>query len=128
MTMRAVPFLLLVFAACQKKADAPKPTFTATCKPDQVLERIECVVENIGKTKARACITAREIPPKGQPFIAQRVCTKALEPAEKITVKPHFENLKGTFQPICSPDGTWLCKDEIVERPEQIGENVLGGK
>jgi len=88
---------------------------------------MECSVENISKTPGRACVTSREQVPKSRPVIAQRVCTKVLAPGEKLDFKPKFDRYE-TLQPVCSPDGTWICRDEIVETPEMLGENIPSEK
>ena len=121
MNMRTWCLLLLV-AACQKQA-AQQPEFRASCKPDATFDTMTCTVDNIGQRRGRACVTAREQVPKSRPLIAQRVCTKQLEPGESLTFKPHFENVK-TLQSVCAPDGKWICRDEIVETPAMLGENL----
>ncbi len=119
--MRRWCLAILLLAACQKD---DTPEFHATCKPDSTLSGMECTVENVGKTTGRACFTAREQPPKAQPLIARRLCTKVLAPGEKQTgMTPKFE-LVENLQPKCSPDGTWICKDEIVETPQMLGQNL----
>ena len=121
--MRA--FVLLLVLGCQKD-DAPK--FRASCKPNSSLDGLECVVENVGKRAGRACMTAREQPPKSQPVVARRLCTKVLAPGEKTpTLVPTFDG-KPNLQKICAPDGTWVCKDEIVETPQMLGENIPAGR
>ena len=113
-------YLLLLLVACQTDA---KPAFRASCKPNANLERLECIVENIGKKAGRACVTAREQPPKARPLIAKRVCTKSLAPGEKAEFTPKFDRIE-SLGPMCAPDGQWLCKDEIVELPHELGDNI----
>lgn len=124
--MRSWCFLVLLVAACQKDQPA-KPSFRASCKPNGTLDGMECVVENVGKIRGRACVTSREQVPKSRPLIAQRVCTKVLEPGEKHAFSPKFDRVE-SLQPMCSPDGQWVCRDEIVETPEMLGENIPGQK
>lgn len=120
--MRTWYLLLLVAAACQKQA-APAPEFRASCKPDNTFDNMTCTVDNIGKRRGRACVTAREQVPKSRPLVAQRVCTKQLEPGESLTFKPKFDNVQ-TLQPKCAPEGKWICRDEIVETPAMLTENL----
>ena len=122
--MRIVLLVLLhvLLVAC-KKTEAPAPKMRASCAPDSNFETMTCTVENVGKVKSRACVTAREQVPKARPLVAQRVCTKALEPGEKLTFKPRFE-LHANIAPVCAPDGTWICRDEIVETPEMLTQNL----
>ena len=119
MTMRYLSLLLLL-VACQKET---KSDFRASCKPNATLDGLDCVVENVGKKAGRACVTAREQPPKVQPIVAKRVCTKSLAPGEKQSFKPKFDRVE-SLQPICSPEGTWVCKDEIVEQQHELGDNI----
>ena len=120
-------FLLLVLlVACHE--DEPKAEFRASCKPAASNDAIECVVENVGKRPGRACLTAREQPPKKPPLIAKRLCTKVLAPGEKsATLAPKFADAPD-LQPICAPDGTWVCKGDIVEKPHELGDNIPDGK
>jgi hypothetical protein len=120
--MRTWCLVLLVAAACQKEA-AQQPEFRASCKPDATFDNMTCTVDNIGKRPGRACVTAREQVPKARPLIAQRVCTKQLAPGESLTFKPKFENVT-TLQPVCAPEGTWICRDEIVETPAMLTQNL----
>jgi hypothetical protein len=124
--MRIWCFTVLLLAACQKQ-QADKAKFQASCKPDDNRDHMVCVVENIGKVRGRACVTSREQVPKARPLIAQRVCTKPLEPGEKLTFKPKFDRVE-TLQPVCAPEGTWICRDEIVETPQMLGENIPSEK
>ena len=121
-----IAIMLVLFAACQKDT-APAVSFRASCKPNATLDGMACTVENIGTKPARACVTSREQVPKSRPVIAQRVCTKVLAPGEKLDFKPKFDRYE-TLQPVCSPDGTWICRDEIVETPEMLGENIPSEK
>jgi hypothetical protein len=120
--MRIVLLLLLV--ACQKTPEKAK--FTAACKPDaSSYDFVECTVENIGKVKGRACVTSREQVPNSVPLVAQRVCTKELAPGEKVTFRPKYDRLgKQRLQAVCAPQGQWVCRDEIVETPEMLTENL----
>jgi len=118
--------LLVLAAACQKQ-QPEKAKFRASCKPNNTLDGMECTVENVGKKRGRACVTSREQVPKSRPLIAQRICTKPLEPGESHSFKPKFDRVE-SLQPICSPDGQWICRDEIVETPEMLGENIPGEK
>ncbi len=120
--MRTWCLVLFVVAGCQKQQAAPSE-FRASCKPDATFDTMTCTVENIGKRRGRACVTAREQVPKSRPLIAQRVCTKQLEPGQSLTFKPSFENVT-TLQPVCAPEGTWICRDEIVETPAMLTENL----
>jgi hypothetical protein len=123
--MRVAVVLLLV-AACSK--DQPKAAFRASCKPDANHDHVMCTVENTGKKAARACVTSREqVVPKKKTLVAQRTCTKILAPGESQTVKARYDGLE-SLQPLCAPDGEWLCRDEIVESPEMLGENIPGQK
>jgi hypothetical protein len=70
-------------------------------------------------------VTSREQVPKKRPLIAQRVCTGVLEPGKSHAFTPKFEGLD-TLQPLCAPDGTWVCTDEIVETPEMLDQNIPG--
>ena len=116
--------LLLLLVACQK-TPAEKAKFTAVCKPDANLDNVVCTVENVGKIKGRACVTSREQVPKSTPLVAQRVCTKELGPGEKLTFTPKYDRLgKQTVHDVCAPDGQWVCRDEIVETPEMLTENM----
>jgi hypothetical protein len=119
-----ITIMLLLFAACQKDAP-PVATFRASCKPNANLDGMECTVENIGANPRRACVTSREQVPKSRPLIAQRVCTKVLAPGEKHSFVPKFDNTP-SLQPACSPDGKWVCRDEIVETPEMLDKNIPG--
>ena len=116
-------YLLAVLVACQKQA----PEMRASCKPDDNLDNMICTVENVGKQRSRACVTAREQVPKAIPLVAQRVCTKPLEPGEKLTFQPKFDRYP-TLQPVCAPDGKWVCRDEIVETPAMLTENLPAEK
>lgn len=122
--MRARWIAVLVAAgACQK---SPEPArFQASCKPNSALDGMECVVENIGTRPGRACVTSREQVPKSRPLVAQRVCTGVLEPGQKHEFRPKFDRYP-SLQPVCSPDGTWICRDEIVETPEMLVQNIPG--
>lgn len=124
--MRLALALLLFTAACTK-AKPEGRVFRASCKPNATLDGLECVVENIGKVAGRACVTAREQVPKNRPLIAQRVCTKQLAPGESHAFQPKFDRV-ASLQPACSPEGKWICRDEIVESPEMLGENIPGQK
>lgn len=124
--MRSTLLLLLLVAACQKQ-QAEKPQFRASCKPNATLDGMQCTVENVGKVRGRACVTSREQVPKARPLIAQRVCTKPLEPGEQLSFVPKFDRHE-SLQPVCSPDGQWICRDEIVETPDMLGENIPGQK
>lgn len=117
--------LLLALVACQKDVPTPTASFRASCKPNANLDGMECVVENIGTTPRRACVTSREQVPKSRPLIAQRVCTKILAPGEKHAFVPKFDRTP-SLQPMCSPDGQWVCRDEIVESPEMLDKNIPG--
>ena len=123
--MRAI-MVLVMLAACHKQP-AEKASFRASCKPNSTLDGMECVVENIGKRPGRACVTSREQVPKSRPLIAQRVCTKPLAPGETHAFRPKFDRVE-SLQPMCSPEGQWICRDEIVESPEMLGENIPGEK
>ncbi len=116
--------VLLILAACQKEQ---KAEFRASCKPNSSMEGLDCIVENTGKRRGRACVTAREQVPNKTPLIAQRVCTGFLEPGKGHAFKPKFERYE-SLQPECAPDGKWICRDEIVESPQMLGENIPGGK
>jgi predicted methyltransferase len=115
--------LLLVLLVACKKTESPTPAMRASCAPDSNFETMTCTVENVGKVRSRACVTAREQVPKSRPLVAQRVCTKSLEPGEKLTFRPKFE-LHANLAPVCAPDGTWICRDEIVETPEMLTQNL----
>jgi hypothetical protein len=117
-----IAIALLLFTACQKDAP-PEPSFLASCKPNANLDGMECSVENIGKRPGRACVTSREQVPKSRPLIAQRVCTKVLAPGEKHAFIPKFDRTP-SLQPMCSPEGQWVCRDEIVETPAMLGQNI----
>jgi hypothetical protein len=119
--------LVLFITACQSKQEPPKPAFRASCKPNATLDGMECSVENISAKPGRACVTSREQVPKSRPLIAQRVCTKVLAPGEKHAFRPKFDRYE-SLQPMCSPDGTWICRDETVETPEMLGENIPNQK
>lgn len=120
--------LLVITLLCACKKDVPeKPELRASCKPNPASEALECVVENVGKQPGRACVTARVQPPKAQPLIAKRLCTKALAPGEKVSLSPKFDG-HASLQPVCSPDGQWVCKDDIVEQPHELGDNISDGK
>ena len=114
---------LLLLVACSKAKPAPSASFRASCKPDANLEHMLCTVENVGKQAGRACVTSREEVPKSIALVAQRICTKVLAPGEKQELQPKFENME-SLQPKCSPEGTWICRDEIVESPEMLGQNI----
>jgi hypothetical protein len=122
--MRIV-IMLLLFAGCQKDVAKPIVSFRASCKPDANHDRLECSVENIGNRPRRACVTAREQVPKSRPLIAQRVCTKVLAPGEKHEFVPKFDHTP-SLQPLCAPEGQWVCRDEIVETPEMLDQNIPG--
>jgi len=119
-----IMFAVVMLAAC-KKTDKPvdKAAFKASCKPNPTHDGMDCTVENISTKPGRACVTSREQVPKSRPLIAQRVCTKVLQPGEKHAFSPSFDRYP-TLQPVCAPDGTWICIDEIVETPEMLGENI----
>lgn len=121
--MRGWCILIVMLAACQKQ-EAEKPQFQASCKHDATFDNIDCVVENIGKRRGRACVTARVQVPKSRPLIAQRVCTKPLDPGQRLSFRPKFERTTDGLQKICAPDGQWVCRDEIVETPEMLTENI----
>jgi hypothetical protein len=124
--MRTWCITILLLAACHKAAPE-KAKFRAICKPDALLENIQCTVENIGKVRGRACVTSREQVPKSRPLVAQRVCTKQLEPGEALSFKPSFYQVKN-LHAVCAPDGVWVCLDEIVETPDMLTENIPGQK
>ena len=116
--------ILLLLAGCSKAE--PTAQFRASCKPDANHDNMECTVENIGKKPARACVTSREqVVPKKKTLVARRVCTKVLEPGTNQVLHPKYDGIE-SLQPLCAPDGDWLCKDEIVESPEMLGENIPG--
>lgn len=114
--------VLVLLVACKKSAP-PAAEMRASCKPDANLDSMICTVENIGKVRSRACVTAREQVPKSQPLIAQRICTRPLEPGETLTILPKFDR-HATLQPVCAPDGKWICRDEIVETPAMLTQNL----
>ncbi len=121
--MRTLTILVLfvLHGGCKKQSATPE--MRASCKPDTNLDSLICTVENVGKHRSRACVTAREQVPKAIPLVAQRVCTKMLEPGEKLTFKPKFDRYE-SLQPVCAPDGKWVCRDEIVETPAMLTENM----
>jgi hypothetical protein len=119
--MRYLALLVFVLGC---KRDAPE--FRASCAPNSALDGLQCVVENVGTASGRACMTAREQPPKAQPLVARRLCTNVLGPGEKSPpMVPTFDR-KVNLQKLCAPDGIWVCKDEIVETPQMLGENIPG--
>lgn len=123
-----VLFALLALAGCQKKKQEPvaeKGGFSAVCNPDATFDNIECTIENTGKAAGRACVTSRIQVPKQQTLMAPRVCSRVLQPGEKLAFKPKYDNLpKDGLQRTCAPEGKWICRHEIVETPAMMTENL----
>ncbi|MBA3818252.1 MAG: hypothetical protein H0X17_05125 [Deltaproteobacteria bacterium] len=108
-----------VGAACGSAKD---PRFKAACAPDAALEKVVCTVENVGKARGRACLTATQDLPQGRPLIAQRACTGVIEPGGTATLVPRFDGDLAkcvTLQP-----HEWICKGHILESERALGENI----
>lgn len=116
-------------AAMTACGQAPEARFSATCGPDEALERVNCTVQNHGAKAGRACVTARVQPEQGLPIVAQRSCTSVLEPGQKAGLTAQFVQLErmrraNTLALRCVKGGAWTCKVDIVEEPGMLGENL----
>lgn len=119
--------VVIALAACGGP-DA-EPRFRVACAPDASREFVTCTVENHGTGPGRACLTARLYPEGEAPIIARRVCVDTIAPGQSATTRPLFEQIerarvRKTVASRCVRDGDWVCKIDLVESRQQLGENL----
>jgi hypothetical protein len=100
--------------------DPHDPNFGGTCVPKSTNLGVDCTIHNKAKKPHRACITVRLVREGKIPMASRRTCTRAIQPDERFTLSPEFN--EGFDR--CVVENRWACTIEIVENSRTMGENL----